>query len=628
MGKAKSIKKISLLVLAVFLSSCSSSSVISSSEQSFDSSFDASLESSFYDESTYLLLYQELENAEQLSLNKDCLGFDLVIEEKVKNQYSNSNLTFEFFKDEYDNQVVSYRDNTDINHDYVYYDVDGWEYTYSSETFERLVSMQELTDVNLKSIVDSSLINDINETLDQIKLTIDKTLKDGIDTYTITIYEFDALFHRITDNIFLEETELVLPTTLEITSGVEGGLLVYEKCELNFTLEDKKCRESIRIDYYYPENLVLPKLVRELVLNNIVPEPDQVIGEDNIVKIIPNTKEKKLEIKENLPSSNLAQYYEPEFLNQNKTTKFFCDNYQYAVLFNSAYNGNKFIQVYDINTFKKVCDVIFNDPISTIDVKYGKLMISFSQNIPLQQTKYYIYSIEDFSLIYVPTYRGTIYQDNYYYQCYENGEDCVKVYNFVSKETIKLYGYNRENLPQYTESTTYYITVDEEINVLFFWNIINSSDVHYCGYNLKTNELLYDKQTSSMTGYQSDTNWLDHGLTFKGYDKRIDGLSGEVVDYQGPNKNYLLPEKYNSYIIENVYHISDRFAYMWLTKQHYVGSNLLEIDDRQFWIYDTENESLFVEVAFQSFYQKWIVDNTIIVAYDSNEKAILKLVIQ
>ena len=215
MGKAKSIKKISLLVLVVFLSSCSSS-VISSSEQNFDSSFDSSLESSFYDESAYLLLYQELENAEQSSLSKDCLGFDLVVEEKVKNQYSNSNLTFEFFKDEYDNQVISYRDNTDINHDYVYYDVDGWEYTYSSETFERLVSMRELTEANLESADDSSLINDIEETLDQIKLTIDKTLKDGIDTYTITIHEFDALFHKITDNVFLEEAELVLPNTFSL----------------------------------------------------------------------------------------------------------------------------------------------------------------------------------------------------------------------------------------------------------------------------------------------------------------------------------------------------------------------------------------------------------------------------
>ena len=623
MSKTKSIKKLSTLVLAVFLSSCSSSSTVSSNEESLDSSIGSSSESSFYDEGASLLLYQELEKAEQLSLSKDCLGFDLVIEERVKNQYSNSNLTFDYFKDEYDNQVVSYRDNTDINHDYVYYDVDGWEYTYSSETFERIVSMRESTNTLVESAGSSSLINDIEETLNDIKLSIEKTLKDGIDTYTITIHEFDALFHEITSNAYLEETELVLPTSLEIISGVKDDLLVYEKCELNFTLSGKQCRESIRIDYHYPDSMVLPKLVRELVLNNIAPEPDQVIGVDNIVKIIPNTKEKKLEAKENLPSSKLVQYYEPEFLNQDKITRFFCDNYQYAVLFNSAVNGNKFIQVYDINTLNKVCDVIFNDPISTIDVKYGKLMISFSQN-PSLKGKYYIYSLEDFSLIYVTTYNGTIYQNNYYYQCYENGEDCVKVYNFVTKEMIKLYGYNRENLPPYTAGTEYYITIDEEINVLFFWNIINSSDVHYCGYDLKTNELLYDKQTSSMTGHTSDTNWLDHGLTFKGYDKRIDGLSGEVVDYQGPKNNYLLPETFNGYIIENTYHISDRFVYMWLTKQHSTST----IEDRQFWIYDVTNETLFAEVAFQSFYQNWIVNNRIIVAYDSNEKAILKLVIQ
>lgn len=623
MIKTKSIKKLSILVLAVFLSSCSSSSTVSSNEESLDSSIGSSSESSFYDEGASLLLYQELEKAEQLSLSKDCLGFDLVIEERVKNQYSNSNLTFDYFKDEYDNQVVSYRDNTDINHDYVYYDVDGWEYTYSSETFERIVSVRESTNTLVESAGSSSLINDIEETLNDIKLSIEKTLKDGIDIYTITIHEFDALFHEITSNAYLEETELVLPTSLEIISGVKDDLLVYEKCELIFTLSGKQCRESIRIDYHYPDNMVLPKLVRELVLNNIAPEPDQVIGVDNIVKIIPNTKEKKLEAKENLPSSNLVQYYEPEFLNQDKITRFFCDNYQYAVLFNSTVNGNKFIQVYDINTLNKVCDVIFNDPISTIDVKYGKLMISFSQN-PSLKGKYYIYSLEDFSLIYVTTYNGTIYQNNYYYQCYENGEDCVKVYNFVTKEMIKLYGYNRENLPPYTAGTEYYITIDEEINVLFFWNIINSSDVHYCGYDLKTNELLYDKQTSSMTGHTSDTNWFDHGLTFKGYDKRIDGLSGEVVDYQGPKNNYLLPETFNGYIIENTYHISDRFVYMWLTKQHSTST----IEDRQFWIYDVTNETLFAEVAFQSFYQNWIVNNRIIVAYDSNEKAILKLVIQ
>ena len=627
MSKTKSIKILSVLVLVVFLSSCSSSTV-SSNEENIDFSTDSSSESSFYDEGASLLLYQELEKAEHLSLSKDCLGFDLVIEEKVNNQYSNSNLTFNFFKDEYDNQVVSYRDNTDINHDYVYYDVDGWEYTYSFETFERIVSAQELTNTAIESADSSSLIYDVEKTLSDIKLSIEKTLKDGIDTYTITIHEFDVLFHEITNNAFLEETELVLPTSLEIISGVKDDLVVYEKCELNFTLSDKKCYEFIRIDYHYPENMVLPKLVRELVLNNIAPEPDQVIGEDNIVRIIPNTKEKKLEAKESLPSSNRIQYYEPEFLNQDKTTRFFCDNYQYAVLFNSAYYGNKFIQVYDINTFNKVCDVIFNDPISTIDVKYGKLKISFSQSLPSQQTKYFIYSLKDFSLIYVATCNGTIYHDNYYYQCYEDDEDCMKVYNFINKETIKLYGYNRENLPPYTGGTEYYITIDEEINVLFFWNIINSSDVHYCGYNLKTNELLYDKQTSSMTGYSADANWVDHGLIFKGYNKRIDGLSGEVVDYQGPNYNYLLPETYNGYTIENVYHISDRFVYMWLTKQHYVGSNLVEEDDRQFWIYDTENESLFVEVAFQSFYQKWIVDNRIIVAYGVNEQAILKLVIE
>ena len=625
MNIMRGFKKITILFLAVFLSSCSSPSTISSSEESInssiiDSSTTPSSESSFYDEGASLLLYQELEKAEQLSLSKDCLGFDLVTEERIGPQYSSSNLTFELFYDEYDNPVVSYRDNSDINHDYVYYDVDGWEYVYCSEIYERIVSSHELANVIIASADDSSLVSDIEVTLDQIKLSINKAAKDGVDIYTITVYEFDALFHQITDNAFLDaDIELTLPTTIEMTSGVKDGLIVFEECAFNFSVDNKKCKESIRVDYYYPENLTLPRLVSERILNNKTKDEGQETIDDNIVKIIPNTKEKKLSSKESIPDSDLVQYYEPKYLNQNKSTDFYCDGSQYIFLYNK---GNRFIEIYDINTLNKVYDVVFIEPVSIADARYGKLMIYFPfTNDPNLKNKYFIYSLEDFSLLFVADYHNKIiYKDYFFYQCYEENEYRVKMYNFVTKEDVCIY--------HHSEYAVFYFYLDKDVDVFFFWhNIINSSDIHYCGYSLQTNQLLYDKITSEITGNSADASWKDHGLSFKGYDKKIDGLTGEIVDYFEPTRNYPLPDTYSDYKV-GVYYLNEKFVYMSLVKRHYTDPNDYETVDSQYWVYDVENESLYAEVAFNSFYRYWIIDNRIIIAYDYNEKALLKIVVQ
>ena len=90
-----------------------------------------------------------------------------------------------------------------------------------------------------------------------------------------------------------------------------------------------------------------------------------------------------------------------------------------------------------------------------------------------------------------------------------------------------------------------------------------------------------------------------------------------------------MPSQYADYTIYGVYCINQRFDYFKLQKEHQVGSNYVQIEDVQYWIYDKENDCLFVEIAFTSLtlFSCWVINDQVIIAYDGNKKAFLRVVI-
>ena len=604
-----------------FISSCSSST-------ESVSSVDSSSTSSSSSELT-VVPYSELEAIEKNLLDRQYIGFDLVSTIRAGSVVNENNLTFQVFYDSHNFQVISYVDNKEFNNrDYIFYQINGWEYTYL-KTGDMIKTSNQLAVFDSDSLFNSSLVDDLDEVLSQVNVSISKKSKGELTDYYIELKNFDSFFHQITNNEYKDlgdENSLSLPETININVGVKNNLLAYEECDFSFLLNDKKGRVAIRVDYEYEKKPFLPGIIKEAVLKNFQRDTSKDYPEYiNSVLLSPDGF--TLPLKEDYPFNENESYHEPETLNQARPTRVINDRKKYIVTYNDF--GN-FVQIYNAFTLERIYDVVFSDTFYSINCVDGKLVIKFDcfngRNNP-----YYYYSLNDMSLLYITEYSGLFYDDKLYYSIHEEEEYRVKVINLKTRKSLTLYSFSEHDLPPETYGVDYNLYLEEEKGILFFWDIVNSNDLHYCGFDLSTNEKLYEKTLEGQGVYKRDTKWEDGFLILVEKNKAINSLTGEISEYLKQQHQYRIPNDYHDYEIRGAQTLNWKYDYFWLVNERDLGDHMVETLDTQYWIYDKEKETLYEDVLFSGIQvggNCWVFGDSVLVAYDGNQKAFLKLKLQ
>ena len=612
---------LTLFTVCVLLSFCGLSSCKTNSSASFSSSQN--------DENS--LYFKELQEIDRKSLSQDYFGINTLISITIDGEKTSSNSYLQFFKDENNDQVFSLVDDTINNPSLISYYIGNNCYEYNqAKDFLQSVTRLEHGEQALFSytMLDNS---------DEFEEAIIDVSKSG-NNYTLSIKDFASLFHQITSHAFNNANyKIVFPEVINIDCVVENGFISSEKCALSFVVNDYHVEESVELKYDYGAKPTIPAIVIECVkyvnetssvdlshFGTTLPKENYAKNIKKIVAIhdgiyLPTTDGM------NAPPSHDLDYFSIGDAPVEPRTRYDVqfDGRKYLVLSNyRSWNpimNSDTIYLYNATTMQKMYEIQFEYNIEVNCCYDGKIAITFLNNSSYVAAAC-VYSLDDFSLIYsTPSIcnRISLFKNKIYYSAINETGNSLGVYNIASKETkVLISSFTDKFVDEYERSKHYLFDIKR--NVFFFWNMENNTNLHCYGFDIETDEKIFDVLYENREEYLFSTYWDEDGLACATYQEKVDSLTGTLVPFDSDiTENYVLPSGYDDFVVRARICVDEKYDFIYLREEQEVDGNI-HIGLYQYWLYDKKTNECTLRIYIDSFNKFWSLNDGSFIAVGKN----------
>lgn len=589
-------------------------------------------------------LLNELENIENNSLNQNEWLINQTTITTLKSTFPSivDESTTQFGKFNHEDLICySYREEPKKNvtppRHYSKYHIGEWGYNYtflggeysSDNTPEEGIRSYLLNEkeINYHFFYNSIFDNAGGSVEQPTNATIGKEEKDGEVVYKYTLKDFKSLFNNLTGNQFLynfTNSKVSLPNEMVIYYYTSDNLIKSIESSLQFSFDKSKYAVAIKMDFAYSNDEVLPDCVAKEVIKN--KESSMLLnGEIDFVKEISFAN------KGNLPPTNTyiendseEDAYYTLLTDSSRHLFVYYDGYSHIV---SYIMDDDRITVYDASTFKELYTVIFRRRINHFSCSEGIVFVRLEITDQLFSS-YRYYDLNSFTLFDIPSeVNGTLIANHHIvYSLKEENKIYVKSFDTKTKETAVLYIINTTTTN--SETITYFLRFyyDKEHNIIFVYYKLGKQLI-YAGFDATTNKELYEHQTDHFYGHSSDPSWTGNGLSFGGfYTDIIDAASGEIKASESEiQHNYVLPAELADYTVYPLRTINEKYDIIFIRKQHYIDSSIVQIEDEKYCVYNKESDSIVATIKLRVPGIAYITNDETLICYYGGDVAFIKL---